>query len=74
MGDFERTFGAGANIDSIINGINRNYFREQRQTRNEKSTSSKNTFPSFQAAITWAKENPGRAITRSPDGIGYIEK
>lgn len=29
MGDFERTFGAGANLDSIIDGYSREYRREQ---------------------------------------------
>lgn len=28
MGDFERTFGAGADIESIIDGINGYYFRK----------------------------------------------
>ncbi len=31
MGNFERTFGAGAKVESIIDGINRDYFREQRK-------------------------------------------
>jgi hypothetical protein len=31
-------------------------------------------FHNFQEAKKWAKENPGRAITKSPDGNGYIIK
>lgn len=31
-------------------------------------------FDTFQDAMTWAKNNPGKAIARSPDGIGYIKK
>ena len=31
MGDFERTFVAGADFDRIIDKNNREYFREERQ-------------------------------------------
>ena len=31
-------------------------------------------FETFQEAMAWAKENPGRAIARSSDGYGYIVK
>lgn len=31
-------------------------------------------FHTFQDAIAWSKENPGRSITKSPDGNGYIIK
>ena len=30
------------------------------------------TFETFQEAMTWARNNPGRVITRSPVGNGYI--
>lgn len=30
-------------------------------------------FDTFQAAIAWAKNNPGEAITRKPDGNGFVK-
>lgn len=37
MGDFERTFGAGADFDRIIDENNSEYFREdRRKTKNSK--------------------------------------
>ncbi|WP_242879216.1 hypothetical protein [Stenotrophomonas maltophilia] len=65
MGDFERTFGAGANLDSIIGGFNRDHFREQRSTRSS-STPRKKTFKTFREASAWAKNNPGRSFGRVP--------
>ena len=38
------------------------------------SLSNKLHFQTFEKAITWAKSNPGKVITRSPTGNGYIEK
>ncbi|CNI62512.1 Uncharacterised protein [Yersinia pekkanenii] len=70
MGDFERTFGAGADFDGIIDGYNSEYLREERQ----KTKNSKKEFSSFQDALVWAKANPGKTIIRSPDGVGFIEK
>lgn len=65
MGDFERTFGAGANLDSIIDGFNRDHFREQRAIRSG-STGQRTTFKTFQEASEWAKNNPGRSFSRIP--------
>lgn len=31
-------------------------------------------FETFEKAISWAKVNPGKKITRSPDGKGFIAK
>ena len=31
-------------------------------------------FETFQEAMAWAKRNPGKTITRSPDGNGFIKK
>lgn len=31
-------------------------------------------FETFQEAMVWAKSNPGKTITRSSDGNGYIKK
>ncbi|EJC0159876.1 TPA: hypothetical protein NWA23_004187 [Escherichia coli] len=70
MGDFERTYGAGADFDRIIDENNSEYFREERQ----KAKNSKKEFSSFQDALAWAKANPGKTIVRSPDGVGFIEK
>jgi len=33
-----------------------------------------NMFHTFEDAKAWAKENPGRSFTKSPDGKGYIVK
>ncbi|MGD8027724.1 hypothetical protein ACQE2P_25580 [Escherichia coli] len=43
MGDFERTFGAGAKFDRIIDENNSEYFREDRR----KTKNSKKKFSSF---------------------------
>lgn len=81
MGDFERTFGAGANIESIIDGFNMSYFCEQRDTErtmrsrgNKLDSQNSQTFSSFQEALAWAKANLGRAITRIPGGDGFMVK
>lgn len=65
MGDFERTFGAGADLDSIIDGFNRDHFREQRQSNN-RPAARKQTFKTFREASAWAKNNPGRSFGRVP--------
>lgn len=51
MGDFERTFGAGADFDRIIDENNSEYFREDRR----KTKNSKKKFSSFQDGV--ASEN-----------------
>ena len=43
MGDFERTYGAGADFDRIIDENNSEYFRDERQ----KAKNSKKEFSSF---------------------------
>lgn len=78
MGDFERTYGAGADIVSIIDGYSRDYLREQRNSssfsmRVSAETGAK-TFLSFREAIIWAKANPGQAIIRIPEGDGFMVK
>ncbi|MBK3431955.1 MULTISPECIES: hypothetical protein [Pseudomonas] len=78
MGDFERTFGAGANLDSIIDGYNRDYRREQRSSggfsKSRIDDKATKTFPSFQEAMSWAKANPGQVITRIPGQEGFMVK
>lgn len=79
MGDFERTFGAGADIDQIIEYFNRaeGYGRSRypvQSPRNQKKRRNlqERTFSSFQEASDWAKKNPGATITRTSDGHGYV--
>ena len=78
MGDFERTFGAGANLDSIIDGYSREYRREQRSSgsfsKPKPTDTGAKTFPSFQEAMSWAKSNPGQTITRIPGQEGFMVK
>ena len=70
MGDFERTYGAGADFDRIIDENNSEYFRDERQ----KAKNSKKNSLLFKMLWFWAKANPGKTIVRSPDGVGFIEK
>ena len=72
MGDFERTFGASADIDSIIDGYSRDYLREQRQASRPQARTK--NFSSFQEAAEWAKRNPGRSIVRAPGTDEFIIK
>jgi len=74
MGDFERIFGAGASIESIINGINSTHVRDRHQQRRENTAPSKHKFSSFQEALAWAKSNPGKTIIRASNGAEFIEK
>lgn len=78
MGDFERTFGAGANLDSIIDGYSREYRREQKSSiaysKSPPTDTGTKTFLSYQEALSWAKANPGQAITRIPGQEGFMVK
>lgn len=74
MGDFERTYGAGANFDSILDGYNRDHRLEQREIERKVKASTKAWFLTFQSAAEWAKANPGKAFARAPSGIGFEEK
>ena len=52
-------------------------FNESQTTASSFSNNSDQTkkyFETFEEATSWAKENPGKTITRAPDGNGYIEK
>jgi hypothetical protein len=72
MGDFERTFGAGADAASIIDGYSRASIREQRQNRfNERY--AKKVFATFEEASDWSKNNSGKMFMRAPNGNGFIE-
>ncbi len=72
MGDFEDTFGAGANLDSIIDCYSRDYLREQR--RPSRPQPRNNNFLSFQDAAEWAKKNPGKSIVRVPGTDEFMIK
>lgn len=72
MGDFERTFGAGANIESIMDGYSRDYKREQRGAYRAEPKSK--TFSSFSEAAAWAKSNPGKIIVRVPGTDEFMVK
>ncbi|HEX8596709.1 MAG TPA: hypothetical protein VF682_26020 [Pseudomonas sp.] len=58
MSDFERTFGAGADVMGIIDEINSS-FRAERPTEPERQW-----FETFEEARRWAKTNPGQKFTR----------
>lgn len=49
-------------IDSFIN-------REKAPVSTEQAQ-----FQTYEEAVSWSKANPGRTITRSPDGNGFIIK
>jgi hypothetical protein len=68
MGDFERIFGAGKSVESMIDGINQEYFHEAL------INNSKRTFKSYKEASEWARKNPGKVIIKSQWGEGYEEK
>lgn len=72
MGDFERTFGAGADVESIIDNFDRSWRAEQREARREAQNSQQGgqtmydravgeemLFPSVDAAEDWMKAHPG---------------
>lgn len=72
MGDFERTFGAGANADSIIDHYSKAYSRMTRRDAGLQSRAK--NFSSFQDAAAWAKRNPGRSIVRVPGTDEFMIK
>jgi len=49
-------------------------YKESDRDRGNPSKKKITKFHTFQDAKAWAKENPGRSITKSPDGNGYIVK
>lgn len=71
MGDFERTFGAGADLDAIIDRFSRDHRAEQH--RSQSKVSIKRYFSSFQEACVWAKSHPGKAFRRDSKGKGFVE-
>lgn len=73
MSEFENIFGAGANINRVIDSINRSNRAEQSEREREVRPSRGNSFDTFKEACAWAKNNPGKSITRSPGGAGFVE-
>ena len=58
-----------------ITVFNENQTEENRPSNHSKIyQSGKQYFKSAEEAMIWAKKNPGKIITRSPTGIGFIEK
>lgn len=47
---------------------------ESRINNQAHNLTNKRHFQTFEDAILWAKSNPGKGITRSPTGEGFIEK
>lgn len=83
MGDFEDTFGVGANavaiVDAYCSDPNRDIVgRPWVSTGTDSSTTALHEqdfiFPTFKEAAQWARENPGRSITRSPLGDHFVAK
>ncbi len=72
MGHFERTFGAGANIDSIIDGYSKDYLRKQRRASHPQARTR--NFSSFQEAAEWAKRNLGKSIVPAPGTDEFMIK
>lgn len=73
MGDWERIFGAGVSAETVIDRIN-NTNRREHEFDDESYDNQKMWFSTFQEALAWTKSNPGKAIVRSPDGEGFVEK
>lgn len=78
MGDFERTFGEGANAESIINGFNRSYMKDLHYNRFNRRprldlSPVKKSFDTFEEASEWSKLNNGKMFKRAPEGNGFIE-
>ncbi len=70
MSDFERIFGVGANIESVIDGINNEYFRGDDQDDFELPIK----FDSYKEALEWAKQNVGGIITHDSNYGCFIVK
>jgi len=49
-------------------------FSEQQTINSQRPFYSEEYFATYEEAIAWAKSNPGKPITRSPDGKGFTKK
>ncbi|QBY55491.1 hypothetical protein [Cupriavidus oxalaticus] len=70
MGDWERTFGEAGMQDGFIDSMIRSWRRQDGITKKKITL----LFETAVDAQGWAKEHPGSAITRHPNGEGYIAR
>lgn len=68
MSDFDSIFGAGANIESIISGINSN------NRLYDKDEDEYDFFDSYEEACEWAKNNPNRKFQPCENGYFSVKK
>jgi hypothetical protein len=66
MGDFEDVFGAGADIESIIDRYSRQHAEE-----NTQPPPYRHWFPTHEEAEAWVQEHPEVTFTRRPKLGGY---
>ena len=62
-----------AGIQYLARGTDRGYLDDD-DLEDFRPTREPSYFKTSQEATAWAKNNPGRAFTKSPDGNGYIVK
>lgn len=62
-----------AGIQYLARGIDRGYLDDD-DLEDSRQTREPSYFKTYQEATAWAKNNPGKAFTKSPDGNGYIVK
>lgn len=72
MGDFERTFGEGADIEAIIDGISRSVMAEER--RQSRGDRQRLFFPTYEEAVVWENANKDVPFIRRRKGDGYEVK
>lgn len=73
MGDFERTLGAGADFDRIVD----KFSRQERQPMGERSVRTPEKeiyFSTYDEVIAWDAANPKAKFTGSRQGDGYLMK
>jgi hypothetical protein len=76
MGDWDRHVGNGGEIPEWwdLDRLPKEIFD---RPKGDHVTASRNTsrqFSTIQEALDWAKNNPGKVISRSPDGEGFVGK
>ena len=86
MGDFERTFGAGADACSIIDRYSRDFIREQKEEWQKEKRASKFEshydrslgieiyFQNYDEMNDWDLQNPKAQYVRRRRGPGYEMK
>jgi hypothetical protein len=66
--------GSEADYDSFLDSLEDEPVRRTLVKREIEPVQDVTFFSSFEEAKQWAKNNLGQAITRSPDGSGFISK